>query len=488
MSIASTPRKLKIFFLTAEAEPFIKIGGLGDYAGSLPAAIKQLSNRNFEIDIRVALPFHKNINLQDFYPEKIDEIQINKKNGEEKGEVYRTQIEKITYYLIKQIRTYESDQNVYAVDPLIDGEKFVFFSLACLAFLDKVNWLPDIIHTNDWHTALAVHQLANNKKYTKNSKISTILVIHNLPFLGAGTEKVLDSYFINPFKAESLPEWAQHQPLPMGIGNADQIVTVSPSYAKEICTPEFGNGLEVFLSSKKEKIRGILNGVDTTTWDPTKDPLINTPFSKDDLSGKRKNKKHLLQQINLPIVENTPLLVSISRLDRQKGIDIIIKALSSMGRTPWQFIILGTGDKSLENACIELQEKYPENVRAIMRYDNSLAHQLFSAGDIFLMPSRYEPCGTSQMIAMRYGCVPVASAVGGLKDSIDNSTKKRTGFLFSKVDEQSLRQCLNKAIRMWLNKQEDWLSIQLRAMQEDFSWNQSAQEYVQLYHHLKKDK
>lgn len=420
-----------------------------------------------------------------FEIKKITNFQIKKKNVFEKGELFVTKFENITYYLVKQTSTFLNDHYVYTVDPLIDGEKYIFFSLACLEILKIINWEPDVIHANDWHTAIAIRQLQKNKHLDFCKNTIGLQVIHNLPFLGAGTQTILDKYSINPQEeSHNLPEWARRLPLPMSLVVADQIVTVSPSYAEEICTPSFGNGLEDFLEGNKKRIKGILNGIDVSVWNPVNDQFLHNQFSKEDLNDRKKNKEFIQKQLNLEISDKIPLLISISRLDPQKGIDLLLQVAEKLIGLDWQFILLGTGDKFLEKSCLDLQQRFPDQVRAIIRFDNQLAHQLFAAGDIFLMPSLYEPCGTSQMIAMRYGCIPVGSAVGGLKDSIDSTKRKRTGFLFSEINADAFYLCLSEALKIWKNNKEGWKKIQIQAMQKDFSWERSARKYLELYEKL----
>jgi starch synthase len=342
----------------------------------------------------------------------------------------------------------------------------------------------DILHANDWHTASAIYALKTQpltSQYLAGTK--TVHTLHNLPFMGYGIQPALTAYGLPPTENTSLPQWARHAPLPLGLLHADQIVAVSPHYAEEILTAEFGCGLEDFLKQRQDVLTGVLNGLDTDTWNPETDPHIAKNFSSHTLDLRIENKTALQRQFNLGEDAAIPLLTIISRMDPQKGIDIALRGLAYCEDLPWQAIILGTGTPHVENMARGLESEYPQRVRSIIDFDSKLAHQLYAGADMFLMPSRYEPCGLSQMIAMRYGCVPIARATGGLSDTIQHisrSVNGGTGFLFSKPYPSVFAATLKRALNFF-HKPNTWRQIQLNGMAIDFSWQTSAEKYVQIY-------
>jgi len=283
----------------------------------------------------------------------------------------------------------------------------------------------------------------------------------------------------------SLPWWAQNLPLPLGLLAADQIVAVSPNYAKEIITPEFGSGLDDFLRSRQSSISGILNGIDQQLWNPSTDQFLTKNFNIDQLSNRQQNKNHLQCELNLSSSNDIPLLAVVSRLDPQKGIDLLSEATRGLASQPWQLIILGTGTRSLEENIRQLVSKFPDRIRFVNRYDLSLSHRIYGGADCLLIPSRYEPCGLTQMIAMRYGCVPVGRSTGGLKDTIRGhpSDTHSTGFLFDEATPQALAQAIHRALRVY-EDQLKWRKIQSNGMSQDFSWSKSAHAYYSLYRRL----
>lgn len=357
------------------------------------------------------------------------------------------------------------------------------FSLAVLEWVKQLNWIPDIIHANDWHTALSIYAAKNEKRTGKSFLNSHFLItLHNLPFMGAGTERALRKYRIPPSSDPLLPDWAKVLPLPMGLSVAEKIVAVSPNYARELFTREYGCSLQGYLSSKKENIIGILNGLDTTLWDPTGDKLIKKRFSSDEIQNKFDNKAFLLKKLKLKIDPNIPLLIMISRMDQQKGVDLVIDCIRMLGGISWQAILLGTGDPILEEKARLLEMDFPYSVRSLLRFDNQLSHQMYAAGDILLMPSRYEPCGLSQLIALKYGCIPVVRSTGGLKDTVKSHTVKSigNGFTFKDANVDALKSTLIKAIDTY-HRPEEWKRIVENGMKLDFSWSVSARKYFSLY-------
>jgi len=478
-------RQINILFLASEADPFVKIGGLGDVAGSLPPAIFDLSNDSVKYDIRLALPFYGVIKKKLPNLSKIGDFPLHTGGIIIQTSIYEHTLNGIPVYFIDGTPIKENDP-VYGSNFVADAEKFVFFSLACLELPRFLKWRIDILHANDWHTALAIHQLSTQAVFRQSSPVpKKIITLHNLPFMGAGSEDALTRFGIEPADDPHLPTWARTIPLPMGLASADRIVPVSRSYAQEILTPDFGCGLESFFKSRSEKIMGIINGIDGSVWDPATDKFIKNNYNNESLTGKSICKATLLNEVGLQNQPHTPLIVLISRMDQQKGVDLAINSLKMIENQRWQAIILGSGDSKLENAAQDLENALPEKVRVKILFDSALSHRMYAGADIFLMPSRYEPCGLSQLISMRYGTLPVARSTGGLKDTIIDLDKHGhgTGFLFAEATVNETAKALKRSIESY-SQQEKWNSLIKNAMVQDFSWKKSAQEYCTLYQNL----
>ncbi len=474
---------VNVLFIAAEADPFVKIGGLGDVAGSLPAAIRKICAAGaapVDVDIRLVIPYYPQLkeSVGDVTP--LGEYAFTSGNEQLTVQVYQTTSRGVPVYLLDgdPIR---NGGRVYSNQADLDAEKFIFFTLACVKLPEFLHWDCQIIHANDWHTALAPYVLKALPAFRK-PKIKTILSVHNLPFLGEGCQPCMTAYQIPPYPFGLLPSWAQHLPLPMGLSTADRIIPVSPGYAREIQTPEYGSGLEKLLQSRARQIVGIVNGIDVDAWNPASDSLLPHPYSSASISEKIGNKKAVLESLGMPFDPNTPLLVVISRMDYQKGIDLAVSALANLLDISWRAIILGSGDAAIEQKCREFAKQYPDRMQVMTGFHAELAHRLYAGADIFLMPSRYEPCGISQMIAMRYGTIPVARATGGLKDTIQavQPEKTGTGYLFEEASPVAFSQALKTALADFANRSR-WQEIQLMAMKMDFSWDASALKYIQQY-------
>lgn len=480
---------LKILFLASEAEPFYKVGGLGDYAGSLPAALKTVAENNgLPLDIRVGLPFHKTIAVDTGKFKKVASLKVPKASGKATGSAFLYNHNNIPHYFIRRAGKAGGFSSIYTQVPIQDARKFIFFSLASLELTRVLKWQPDIIHINDWHTALAAYQLKQRlREQPFFNKTRSLLVIHNLPFMGAGSEEPLAEFGIKPIHSNDLPDWSWHFPLVLGMDSADKIAAVSPSYMQELKREEFGNGLKDYFIANEDRTLGILNGIDTEGWDPETDKLLTENYSINALDKKIFNKRHIQQLCGFELNDSRPLLVAVTRLDIQKGTDLIMNAFPELTDLDWHMVILGTGDKEYENTLLNLQANHPERLRVFLEFNANMAHQLYAAGDIFLMPSRYEPCGLSQMIAMRYGNLPVARAVGGLRDTIvDTPANQRTGYLFEHSSIEALSASLKQALLDYQDKHK-WHAAQIRAMQKDYSWEKSAVQYLRVYQDLKDD-
>ena len=467
---------INVLFLAAEAEPFVKVGGLGDVAGTLPRALRALSNDELKVDVRLVLPHHSVIRSDTFRPVGIYSILRGK--TEIQVEAYEGILDGMPVYFINgdPIR---ASGSVYSSNNALDAEKYTFFSLAALELPRQLNWEPNIIHVNDWHTALAAYGNLVKRWNEKSRRVSSLVTIHNLPFLGPNVKDILEDYGL-PLANTDLPEWARVMPMPLGLWASDAIVAVSPTYADEILHPEFGCGLMDFFRNRTDSLHGILNGLDTVSFDPQTDPTLAANLNPETLDLRSRNKAALQERVGLPVNPDVPLLGMVSRMDQAKGIDIALKGLKIMAKWDWQLVLLGAGDLKLEEIAKKLQEELPDRVRVETRYDAKLARQIYGGSDLFLMPSRYEPCGISQMIAMRYGSVPLVRAVGGLHDTVTDS---ETGFVFVDTKVKSFNDTLRRALQVFPDRAR-WRKLQQAGMAQDFSWSNSASKYLDLYRKL----
>jgi starch synthase len=474
-------KTLRVLFLAAEADPFVKVGGLGDVAGSLPRALRALSPQatgEVVLDVRLALPFHPVLRSKISSLRPIEPYPIQQKGEDSFAEAFETSLEDMPVYLISG-EPIESSSSVYTAKPDIDGGKYTFFSLAVLGLIKQLDWHPDVLHANDWHTSLAAYGALVQHWQEGEPRPATLITVHNLPFLGPDVDEILEAYGV-PLAQTDLPDWARLKPLPLGLWAADAIVAVSPTYADEMLSKDYGSGLQDFLKTRRENLTGVLNGLDVDSFDPRTDQDIAARFTAETLDERTANKEALVDQEGLSFDAKVPLLGVVSRMDPQKGIDLVLAGLRKSIDVPWQAVILGTGDPKLEEAARELSEDFPDRVRIEAKYDAKLARQIYAGADIFLMPSRYEPCGLSQMIAMRYGCVPVVRAVGGLHDTV---TDGETGFVFIEPKVKDFVAAVHRALAKYEDK-DAWRVMQGNGMSQDFSWTRSATKYFELYQRL----
>lgn len=467
------PQTLNILFLAAEAEPYVKVGGLGDVAGTLPRALRALSNDEVRLDVRLVLPYHTVIRSDTLRPVGI--YSIPRGSTEVQVEAYEGSLDGMPVYFLNgdPIR---ASGSVYSSNNKLDGEKYMFFSLAALELPRQINWNPDVIHANDWHTALASYGNLVKRWDEKTRHVYSLVTIHNLPFMGPDVSAILQDYGL-PLANTDLPVWARVMPLPLGLWASDAIVAVSPTYGKEILEEEFGCGLQDFLQNRKDTVTGILNGLDISSYDPHTDPTLAANFNADSLSLRPLNKAALQERVGLPVLPDVPVLGMVTRMDVQKGVDIALRGLKVLGKHSWQLILLGAGDPKLEAMAKSLQTRMPDRVRVETRYDAKLARQIYAGADVFLMPSRYEPCGISQMISMRYGCLPLVRAVGGLQDTVTDNV---TGFAFAEARVKPFNDAVRRALSLYPDR-ERWAEMQKAGMALDFSWPHSARKYLNLY-------
>ena len=359
--------------------------------------------------------------------------------------------------------------------------------MAAFEMCRKLDWKPDILHAHDWHAALSVKKLAQIRAYDPFFQgTKSLYTIHNLPYSGGNHPDILDLYDIPPAFDLDIPYYLRSLPMAIGLDAADHISTVSKTYAEEITTEAFGHGYQTFLRNNRHKLSGIVNGIMMDQWNPEIDKVIYQPFSGKTLEKRAENKRRIQEDFNLPQNPDIPLFVMVGRMTYQKGFDLCIQAFKQMYDINWQAIILGTGEEAVQRSCVELERSNPDRVRAVIKFDSPLSRKLYASGDMFLMPSRYEPCGIAQMISMLYGCIPVACATGGLKDTIKDPfdhPKDYTGFLFNNADVGGAEWAMRRSIEYYYDK-ENWRKLQLRGMKQDFSWEKQALQYLKLYKSL----
>jgi starch synthase len=467
---------MKVLYLASEATPLVKVGGLADVAGELPRALMSLG-----IDVRLALPFYPSLKETGFEVERIGEASVKHSQGRREAEIYSTQIRDIPVFLIDGDPIRQSE-NIYD-DPEIDVDKFTFFSLAAITLCRVIGWQPEIVHANDWHAASSVAWLKAHRNGDGFwSGVASVFTVHNLPYMGSDAKRVLAEYDVKITDLDHLPSWSRTLPLPIGLATADWLSTVSPSYAKEIQTPEFGNGMEKLLQSRRERLVGILNGIDPQVWNPTQDTALTSSFSIDNIEPRMKNKHALQSELGFKTEADIPILAMVTRLDQQKGIDLMLDALVDMMDDRWQFVLLGTGDPALEEWAEQFSSIHPDRIRFVKRFDPRLARRIYGGSDLMIIPSRYEPCGLAQMIAMRYGCIPVVRATGGLKDTVEDYEPdgEGTGFTFGPTEPKALREAIQRGLNLYAD-QVAWEALQRRAMMKNFSWQRSAEDYYDLY-------
>ena len=471
---------MKVLFAASEAHPFIKTGGLGDVMGALPKSLIKLG-----VDVRVVIPKYKNI--KDELKQKLQFVKwftvpVGWRN--QYCGIFQYQYNGVIYYFIDNEYYFNRDGLYGYFD---DGERFAFFNRAVLEFIKQVDWQPDLINCNDWQTGMVPVLL--NLEYKKDlfySKIKTVFSIHNLLFKGSFSPKILPELFgydYMPLVNGSVELDGSVSFLKGGLNYCDQITTVSNTYAEEIKTPQYGEGLDGFLRSKSYYLMGIVNGIDYEEFNPQDDKFIFKNFSINSLGNKLENKLALQRELGLPQKKDTPMIGLISRLTHQKGCDLIVNMIDRLLQRDIQIVILGTGDYWYEETFKNLQYRYPDKVSANIKFDNALAHKIYAATDMFLMPSLFEPCGLGQLIALRYGSIPIVRETGGLKDTISPYNKYNgvgNGFGFKNFNSNELMQIIEYALTIY-NDKNAWNNIIRQAMNSDNSWEKSAMQYKWLY-------
>lgn len=482
--MADSSKKMQIVFASAECAPFVKTGGLGDVAGSLPAALVRAG-----AEVIVMVP--KYATIKDEYKaqmEHFSDFYVSLGWRNEYCGLEKLEHDGVTYMFIDNERYFARD---YPYGFFDDGERFAFFSKA---ITESLQHLPagfecDILHCNDWQTALAPVFLREfYQGLPLYDRVKTVFSIHNVAFQGQFSDTVMEDILgvaHIPAAASQLRCDACSVNYMLGaLRYADAITTVSPTYANEIQTPEFGEGLDGVLRERSYALQGILNGIDVAGFDPATDKRIAANYTVDDRSGKAVCKAKLQEELGLEVRDDRPLMVMVTRLTRQKGMDLVMYALDRILAGGVQVAVLGTGDRDYEDGLRYFQDKYPGTMAARIEFDPALSQRMYAAADMFLMPSKFEPCGLSQIIAMRYGTLPIVRETGGLKDTVipyNEFTGEGTGFSFSNFNGDEMGDAVFRAARLFWDNRDAWNQLVTQAMSQDFSWTRSADKYLDLY-------
>ena len=475
---------MKVALISSEVVPFAKVGGLADVAGSLPKALEKNG-----IDVKVFLPKYKKIEEEKFGLKKISSfISVPIKDTIKNANIWEGKIgENIQVFFIENEEYFGRD-NIYGYYD--DPERYIFFSRATIEVLKRLGFIPDVIHANDWQTGLIpvyLKTLYKTDEFFKDT--GTLYTIHNLAYQGVtDKEHILTANLPwSVFNIDGVEYYGNMNMMKGGIIFSDAINTVSKKYAEEIQTPQYGEGLEGVLLSRKDRLFGIVNGIDYEVWNPETDKDIKANYNVHSIERKIENKRALKEENGLTSPDTTPLFGLISRLVDQKGLDILLEGLDEIMSLDLEFIILGTGDEKYHIALKEMVNKYPNKLRAHIMFDPHLARRIYAGVDFFLMPSRFEPCGLGQLISLRYGTIPVVRKTGGLADTVmpfDPEKKIGNGIVFEKYSKDALVEAVRQAVKLYEDK-ENMRKCQENAMSADYSWNRSANEYIELYKKVK---
>lgn len=475
-------RDIRPLFLAAEVAPLAKVGGLADVVGALPEALRALG-----VDARIIMPKY-GIVPNDGLTVVAKDVLVRLRSRVERVTVLTRTLpgSAVTVYLIDHPNIIGTGGVYFEQDASSSGsreeaERFTFFTHAALEALPLLGWRPNILHCHDWHVGFAPTLMKRIATRDPQRALRTVLTIHNLEYQG-----VYDATFVEDIldvTPEAFPPLACERPgtlnaLGRAIADSDALTTVSPSYAEEILTPSFGAGLEELLRRRRSSLTGILNGIDTNRFDPATDHILPAHYSADDPSGKERCKGALQRRCGFP-EDGRPTFVVVTRLAEQKGVDVIVRNAAALVASGARLAVLGTGLPALERDLHALAHEHPGNIAAFTVFDAALAQLLYAGGDLFLMPSRFEPCGLGQMIAMRYGTIPVVRSVGGLKDTVREGSDGN-GFVFDKLTDADFLAATDRALRAYASS-KPWSALVRRAMTEDFSWTRSARAYRTLY-------
>src|ERR1700677_686234 len=483
--------KPKILLVASEVHPFAKTGGLADVAGALPHALLKLG-----CEVAVVMPKYKSVSPEKYRLKyEINGLSVPMGMGDMSADILSTRLGD-TYAKIYfvQCDRYFDREGLYGTpegDYHDNAERFAFFSRSVLEMLRALDWYPDVIHLNDWQTGLIPAYLktlyADQKNY---QRIRTLFTIHNMAYQGLFPKYVLPMTGLRweEYKQEKLEFYDQVNYLKAGLVYSDVISTVSPTYAAEIKTDEFGQGLQGVLNTRAEDLRGILNGIDYDEWNPATDKEIPAQYTVKNHDRKIESKMKLLNEQGLDFKAQTPVIGLVSRLTDQKGLDLISEIIEPFLAMDAQLVVLGTGDARYHEMFEMLQRRFPQKLAVNLKYDHRLAKLIYAGSDMFLMSSRFEPCGLGQMIAMKYGSIPLVRKTGGLSDTVENLSsegKKGTGFVFENYRSEELLFIIRRAVEAF-RQPKIWKELVQRAMTKDFSWDASARQYLDLYGHIQR--
>ena len=482
---------LRILFISAEVSPFAQTGGLGDVNGALPKILAALGH-----DVRIVMPLYQTLRDGDFsLTEVLPDLQVPQVIGNRTGRVWQTQLPNQDE-AAPQVPVYCIEQDDFFARPGLygnsDGDypdnamRFTFFSRAALALAERLEWFPQVFHCHDWHTGLVPAFLRFLPGLdARIANAASIFTIHNFAYQGIFPNWAFGLTGLPPFlfQPEGLEYYGFLNFMKSGLYYADRLTTVSPTYAEEIGTPELGFGLDGSIRTRQAALVGILNGADYSVWNPETDPMIAARYSAEDLSGKAACKRALLQEYGLSEELDIPVIGMVTRLVDQKGVDLGVGALNALLELNCRLVILGSGESRYEEFLSEQGRAHPERIGVRIGFDEALSHQIEAGSDCFLMPSRYEPCGLNQIYSLRYGTIPIVRATGGLRDTVvpfDASTGQGTGFVFQDATPEALSEAVRAAVSTFADTAA-WQQMMRNGMAQDFSWTQSASQYIDLY-------
>ena len=471
---------MKVCFIAAEAAPFVKVGGLGDVIGSLPKALRELG-----VDARVILPLYSSIDRERFGLKYKAYQFVDLGWRHSYCGIFETEVDGVPCYFVDNEQYFNRDSIYGQAD---DGERFAFFSKAALEILPALDFKPDVVNVNDWHTALSVIYLdvlkSREAEFYKDMK--SVLSIHNIESQGRFNPYEMGNLFgLENKYFDALIYNGDVNLLKGAIQLADRVNTVSETYAREILDPYFSYGLDKILTVEQGKLRGILNGIDVDKFNPKTDPMIPVNYDLKTFEDKVQNKLAFQKEMDLEVNADIPLIGMVTRLTHQKGIDLILQASEEILKTGAQLVILGTGDAHYESALRSLEHYRHDRVRSILLFSNEMSAKIYAASDLFLMPSKTEPCGLSQLISMRYGTVPVVHRVGGLRDTVIPFTGvEGNGFTFESFQAGDMMDAIYRAVTCFYQSPDEWKQIIKNNLQKDVSWEQSAKKYLDLYHEV----
>lgn len=472
---------LRVLFSATEASPLAKVGGLADVVGALPGALRKMG-----LDVRVAIPHYSSIDLGKHGPATpVTQYDVLVLGRKERIDVSRVTMKDGTLVYLVGNGTYFGRPAVYGEED--DLERFVLFSTAVSELPARIDWMPDLLHCHDWHTGLAPVLWKKKRSPQRSSASASVFTIHNLGYQGWFDDNFAGRAGLHEFLPPPSDALRSKVYSLMGLAilAADVISTVSPTYAKEILTPEYGFQLEGVLQRRKDDLYGILNGIDYSEFNPSVDPRIPFRYDVGRLDEKAKDKAALQGRVGLAKLSSAPIAGMVGRLAEQKGLDLVAQGLETLlANTDIQFVLLGSGEEKYRAALDRLSGMYPTRIRLIQGFNLDLAQLIYAGCDLFLMPSRYEPCGLGQMIALRYGTIPVVRQTGGLADSIQDCSPDLShgnGFVFKEFQADKLVEAVRRADGAYHNQKAAWRALTVRAMKADFSWNASAKKYVEMY-------